>query len=52
MLGVSALWLRFRLAPPELKPGASWTAALLLSVAGLIIAGAVGGYQVYLKLTD
>ena len=50
VLGVSALWLRFRLAPPELKPGTAWTAALLLSVAALAIAGGVGGYQAVSKL--
>ena len=49
-LGVSALWMRFRLAPPELRPGRAWTAALALSVAGLTIAGAVGGYQAVSKL--
>ena len=42
VLGVSALWLRFRLAPPELRPGPLWTSALLVSVAALAIAGGFG----------
>ena len=50
VLGVSALWLRFRLAPPELRPGAAWTAALLVSVAALAVAGGFGGYQAVSKL--
>ena len=42
VLGVAALWMRFRLAPPELRPGRAWTAALLLSVAALAVAGGFG----------
>ncbi|NNJ25745.1 Nramp family divalent metal transporter [Alienimonas chondri] len=50
VLGVSAVWLRFRVAPPGLRPGAAWTACLFLSVAGLLVAGAFGGYSAVMKL--
>ena len=49
-LGVSAVWLRFRVAPPGLRPGHLWTVCLFASVAGLLLAGAVGGYQAVTKL--
>ena len=50
VLGVAALWLRFRVAPPGLRPGRAWTACLFASVAGLLIAGAYGGYAAVTKL--
>ena len=51
-LGVSAVWLRFRVAPPGLRPGKLWTACLFASVAGLLLAGAIGGYQAITKLLE
>ena len=51
-LGVSAVWLRFRVAPPGLRPGKAWTACLFISVAGLLLAGAIGGYQAITKLLE
>ncbi len=50
VLGVSAVWLRFRVAPPDLRPGRAWTACLFLSVAGLLVAGTFGGYAAVMKL--
>ena len=50
VLGVSAVWLRFRVAPPGLRPGRVWTGLLFLSVAGMLIAGAYGGYSAVTKL--
>ena len=50
VLGVSAVWLRYRVAPPGLRPGRVWTTCLFLSVAGLLLAGAVGGYQAVKQL--
>ena len=50
VLGVSAVWLRFRVAPAGLRPGRVWTGLLFLSVAGLLIAGAFGGYSAVTKL--
>ncbi|MEM9702502.1 MAG: Nramp family divalent metal transporter [Planctomycetota bacterium] len=52
VLGIAALWLRFRIAPDGLKPGAAWTACLFLSVAGLLLAGTFGGYSAVTKLTE
>ncbi|WP_145359801.1 Nramp family divalent metal transporter [Alienimonas californiensis] len=52
VLGVAALWMRFRVAPPGLRPGAVWTACLFLSVAGLALAGAFGGYTAAMKLIE
>ncbi|MFH5802904.1 Nramp family divalent metal transporter [Alienimonas sp. DA493] len=52
VLGVSALWLRFRVAPPGLRPGEVWTSCLFLSVAGLALAGAFGGYSAAAKLIE
>ena len=48
VLGLSALWMRFRLAPPELRPGPVWTSALLLSVLALAVAGAFGLWRAVL----
>jgi len=39
VLGASALYFRFRLVDPRLRPGRAWDAALLLSCASLLVAG-------------
>ena len=50
MLGAAALFFRYRRCDPEIRPGKAWDVFLWVSVAGLLLAGAVGGYNVLAKL--
>ncbi len=50
MLGAAALFFRYRRCDPEIRPGIAWDVFLWISVAGLLLAGAVGGYNVLAKL--
>ncbi len=45
-IGFSALYLRFRLTDPRLRPGRLWDAALLLSCLSLLLVGGFSLYQV------
>jgi hypothetical protein len=47
MLGVAALWFRFKRSEPGLQPGRVWDVLLCLSCVGFLI---VGGYQLYAVL--
>jgi hypothetical protein len=40
MLGIAALWFRYRRCDARLAPGRLWDVCLWLSIAGLFIAGA------------
>lgn len=44
MLGVAALYFRYRTIDPELKPGRLWDAMLILSVLAFLIIGAFIGW--------
>ena len=46
-LGFSALYLRFRLTDPRLRPGPLWDAALLLSCLSLLIVGIFSLTQIF-----
>ncbi len=50
-IGFSALYLRFRLTDPRLRPGRLWDAALLLSCLSLLLVGAFSLYQVFDQAT-
>jgi Mn2+/Fe2+ NRAMP family transporter len=50
MVGVGALWFRMRRCAEPLRPGRLWDVMLVLSVAGLAIAGAWSFYTAILKL--
>jgi hypothetical protein len=45
MLGYAALYFRFRLTDPRLKPGRLWDGLLIVSCVGLAIAGGWGAYS-------
>ena len=45
MLGVAALYFRFKLTDERLKPGKFWDACLILSAIGMLISGAWGVYS-------
>jgi len=48
MLGVAALWFRYRQCHPQLKPNKLWDVMLWLSFVGFLVTGA---FLVYTKLT-
>jgi Mn2+/Fe2+ NRAMP family transporter len=50
MVGVGALWFRMRRCAEPLRPGKLWDVMLVLSVAGLTVAGAWSAYTTVLKL--
>ncbi len=46
IIGACALYFRFRLTDPRLRPGHLWDAALLLSCLSLLVVGAFSMYQI------
>lgn len=49
VLGISAIFLRYRLTDRGLRPGMAWDIALVLSSLALLVAG---GFGVYVKMRD
>ena len=47
LLGVAALFFRYRRSDPRLVPGRAWDVGLWVSFVGLVIAG---GYALYTKV--
>lgn len=47
IIGACALYFRFRLVDPRLRPGHLWDAALLASCLSLLVVGAVSMYQIW-----
>ncbi len=48
MLGIAALYFRYRRCEPALRPGPLWDVLLLISIAGLVVAGVwAGGSKLY-----
>ena len=45
MLGIAALYFRFRLTDERLRPGKFWDVCLILSAIGMLISGAWGVYS-------
>jgi len=47
VVGLGALYLRFKLTDPRLAPGRAWDAALILSCLGFAVVGGFGLYQIF-----